>query len=77
MTTKGFIDVLKTGILGFAERNPRVIVVFHKGDCVIEEGVEGTEIFLIKQGTLSVSVKDPVDRAEKDVALRFDGGFDR
>jgi CRP-like cAMP-binding protein len=73
MTTGNPIDLLKQAIAEFAARNPNSVRVLKKGYRLITEGDEGSDVFLIQHGYLSILVKNPGDGKQREVALRYDG----
>jgi CRP-like cAMP-binding protein len=67
------IETLKEAIEEFAGRHPDSIRTYDKGHRVIIEGDEGTDFFMVRQGSLSILVRNPVDGSQREIALRFDG----
>jgi CRP-like cAMP-binding protein len=67
------VNALKQAMADFAVRNPDSVVKFARGHRLIEEGAEGSDFYLVQQGSFSILVKSPTDGREKEVALRFEG----
>jgi CRP-like cAMP-binding protein len=66
-------ESLRAAISSFGESHPAAIRRFSIGQRVINQNAISDECFLIKQGTVSILVKDSSSDSEKQVALRFEG----